>query len=95
MGTILDRHLKRISDSCGTGWSSSVSENYENLFVLNGSQYATSAQGSSWDNMTLFDKMVLHYNRCKYLMILKMIRNREQYETVMWKMKKAECFCVC
>ena len=47
---------KRISDSCGTGWSSSVSENYENLFVLNGSQYATSAQGSSWDNMTLFDK---------------------------------------
>lgn len=32
------------------------SENYENLFVLNGSQYATSAQGSSWDNMTLFDK---------------------------------------
>ncbi len=44
------------SDIYGTGWSSSVSENYENLFVSGGSQYSTTAQGSSWDNMALFDE---------------------------------------
>lgn len=39
----------------GTGWASSVSENYERLFNSTGTEYSTTDQGSSWDNMTLFD----------------------------------------
>lgn len=39
----------------GTGWASSVSQSYEDLFVTGGSEYSTTDQGSSWDNMTLFD----------------------------------------
>lgn len=39
----------------GTGWASSVSENYERLFNAAGEEYSTTDQGSSWDNMTLFD----------------------------------------
>lgn len=39
----------------GTGWASSVSQSYEDLFKSGGSEYSTTDQGSSWDNMTLFD----------------------------------------
>lgn len=39
----------------GTGWASSTSENYERLFSSTASEYSTTDQGSSWDNMTLFD----------------------------------------
>ena len=39
----------------GTGWASSSSENYERLFSATLNEYATTDQGSSWDNMTLFD----------------------------------------
>lgn len=39
----------------GTGWASSVSENYERLFSAASTEYSTTDQGSSWDNMTLFD----------------------------------------
>ena len=39
----------------GTGWASSVSQSYEDLFVSGGSEFSTTDQGSSWDNMTLFD----------------------------------------
>lgn len=39
----------------GTGWASSVSENYERLFSQTGEEYSDTDQGSSWDNMTLFD----------------------------------------
>lgn len=39
----------------GTGWASSVSENYERLFSETANEYSTTDQGSSWDNMTLFD----------------------------------------
>jgi len=47
---------EKTSDQYGTGWASSVSENYERLFSQTASQYATTPQGSSWDNMALFDK---------------------------------------
>ncbi|SHJ82735.1 arabinogalactan endo-1,4-beta-galactosidase [Anaerocolumna jejuensis DSM 15929] len=40
----------------GTGWASSTSEKYERLFSSTASEYSTTDQGSSWDNMTLFDK---------------------------------------
>lgn len=39
----------------GTGWASSTSQSYEDLFVTGGSEYSTYDQGSSWDNMALFD----------------------------------------
>lgn len=39
----------------GTGWASSVSENYERLFSSTATNFSTTDQGSSWDNMTLFD----------------------------------------
>lgn len=39
----------------GTGWASSTSENYERLFSSTASEYSTTDQGSSWDNMALFD----------------------------------------
>lgn len=39
----------------GTGWASSVSENYERLFSATAEEYSTTDLGSSWDNMTLFD----------------------------------------
>ena len=39
----------------GTGWASSVSQSYEDLFKSGGSEFSTTDQGSSWDNMTLFD----------------------------------------
>lgn len=39
----------------GSGWASSVSENYERLFSSTANEYSTTDQGSSWDNMTLFD----------------------------------------
>lgn len=39
----------------GTGWASSTSENYERLFSSTATEYSTTDQGSSWDNMTLFD----------------------------------------
>lgn len=39
----------------GTGWASSTSENYERLFSSTSNEYSTTDQGSSWDNMTLFD----------------------------------------
>lgn len=39
----------------GTGWASSTSENYERLFSTTATEYSTTDQGSSWDNMTLFD----------------------------------------
>ncbi len=40
----------------GTGWASSASGNYEKLFTSTVKEYSTTDQGSSWDNMTLFDK---------------------------------------
>lgn len=39
----------------GTGWASSVSQNYERLFNSTGHEFSTTDQGSSWDNMALFD----------------------------------------
>lgn len=39
----------------GTGWASSVSRNYERLFSESSQEYCITDQGSSWDNMTLFD----------------------------------------
>ncbi len=39
----------------GTGWASSSSESYERLFSSTGSEFSNTDQGSSWDNMTLFD----------------------------------------
>jgi len=39
----------------GTGWASSVSEKYERLFSATAQEYSDTDQGSSWDNMTLFD----------------------------------------
>lgn len=50
IGTSID-----ISDTYGTGWCSSVSEYYERIYSSTSSQYSFSPQGSSWDNMTLFD----------------------------------------
>jgi len=40
----------------GTGWASSASGNYELLFKSTVEHYSTTDQGSSWDNMTLFDR---------------------------------------
>lgn len=42
-------------DTYGTGWASSVSENYERLYSSVKNEYSTIAQGSSWDNMAMFD----------------------------------------
>ncbi len=39
----------------GTGWASSTSGNYERLYNSTVEYYSTTDQGSSWDNMTLFD----------------------------------------
>lgn len=39
----------------GTGWASSSSGNYELLYNSSVESYSTTDQGSSWDNMTLFD----------------------------------------
>ncbi len=39
----------------GTGWASSASGNYELLYNSTVEHFSTTDQGSSWDNMTLFD----------------------------------------
>lgn len=39
----------------GTGWASSSSGNYELLYNSTVEHFSTTDQGSSWDNMTLFD----------------------------------------
>lgn len=44
------------SGTYGTGWASSSSGNYEKLYSSNVNFYSTTDKGSSWDNMTLFDK---------------------------------------
>ncbi|MBO5096803.1 MAG: glycosyl hydrolase 53 family protein [Agathobacter sp.] len=41
--------------SCGSGWASSSSGNYERLYSNSVQYYSTSDVGTSWDNMTLFD----------------------------------------
>lgn len=40
----------------GSGWASSTSGNYEKLYSSSVNYYSTTDRGSSWDNMTLFDK---------------------------------------
>ena len=40
----------------GSGWASSTSENYEKLYSDSIYYYSSTDRGSSWDNMTLFDK---------------------------------------
>lgn len=40
----------------GSGWASSTSGNYEKLYSSSVSLYSSTDRGSSWDNMTLFDK---------------------------------------
>lgn len=40
----------------GSGWASSVTGNYEKLYSNSVTFYSTTDRGSSWDNMTLFDK---------------------------------------
>ena len=42
--------------SCGSGWASSTSGNYEYSNSGLNSLYSSSDGGSTWDNMTLFDK---------------------------------------
>ncbi len=42
--------------SCGSGWASSSSGNYELLYNSSVQFYSTTDQGCSWDNMTLFDQ---------------------------------------
>lgn len=42
--------------TCGSGWASSTSGNYEKLYSSSVSLYSTTDRGSSWDNMALFDK---------------------------------------
>ncbi len=57
----------------GTGWASSVSENYERLFSSTSNEYSTTDQGSSWDNMTLFDS---NGNAMSSLYVFKDILNK-------------------
>lgn len=42
--------------TCGSGWATSVTGNYEKLYSENVTFYSTTDGGSTWDNMTLFDK---------------------------------------
>lgn len=42
--------------TCGSGWASSTSGNYELLYNSTVNFYATTDGGSTWDNMTLFDQ---------------------------------------
>lgn len=42
--------------TCGSGWATSVTGNYEKLYSNNVTYYSTVDGGSTWDNMTLFDK---------------------------------------
>lgn len=41
--------------TCGSGWASSTSGNYERIYNSSVQYYSTTDRGSSWDNMTLFD----------------------------------------
>lgn len=41
--------------SCGSGWASSTSGNYEKLYSSSVYYYSSTDGGSTWDNMTLFD----------------------------------------
>lgn len=42
--------------SNGSGWASSTSGNYEKLYQSDVTYFSSYDRGSSWDNMTLFDK---------------------------------------
>ncbi len=42
--------------TCGSGWATSVTGNYEKLYSGSVTYYSTVDGGSTWDNMTLFDK---------------------------------------
>lgn len=42
--------------TCGSGWATSATGNYEKLYSNSVNYYSTVDGGSTWDNMTLFDK---------------------------------------
>lgn len=42
--------------TCGSGWATSATGNYEKLYSSSVTYYSTVDGGSTWDNMTLFDK---------------------------------------
>lgn len=42
--------------TCGSGWATSATGNYEKLYSNSVKYYSTVDGGSTWDNMTLFDK---------------------------------------
>lgn len=62
----------------GTGWASSSSGNYERLYSPTVQYFSTTDQGSSWDNMTLFDK---YGNASKALYVFNDIRGVDSVTT--------------